>query len=310
MKLLWIAFGLAAAITTSAYGHGPERREDLVVTLDSLPSALRGVKAGLHQTLGLQLLVENKTGKQLEILDDAGKPFIRLGPDGAHADLASPYWRASQLAGGRAPAASAPAMPAPRWAKVSTDAAWGWFDIRLNTQKVKVPRRMVQAGREAQIGRWKVPVRFGGVAMQLSGAFRYAPPPRGYFETRLTSPAEISPGVTVMLLRGAVPGIYLDNRSGQAVTLYGAAGEPFLRIGPEGVHANVASPSWLASGKAETSFTEAVADAGAEPQWQLRSASSRFSWLEPRAASPNWEIGLRHGDETRQIAGVRQWIAK
>jgi hypothetical protein len=265
----WIMAGMLG-VMAAAHAHGPQQRSDVVVTLDRLPVALRGIKAGLHQTVALQLLVENKSAKLLEVLDAAGKPFVRIAPDGS----------------------------------------WGWFDRRLDTGHIQVPHRVVDAGRRAPIGRWKIPVRFGGVRTQLSGAFHYVPPPNGHFETRLTSPAEISPGVTVMLLRGSVPGFYVDNRSDRTITIYGAAGEPFLSIGPQGVQANVASPAWLASGKADVSFVEPIADAGAEPQWQLRSLAPRFSWLEPRAAKREWEVAIRHGDETKRIAGVTEWIPK
>lgn len=269
--MLGIVLALLGAL---AWAHGPDHgRNDVVVTLDPLPPALHGVKAGLYRTLALQLLVQNKSGRPLEVLDERGKPLKRIeaGDD------------------------------------------WGWFDARLKTDAVQVPKRVLQAGKPARVGRWSIPVRLGDVRTQLSGTFRYAPPPTGRFEARLTGPAEVSPGVTVTLLRGAIPGVFLENRSDRPVTVYGAAGEPFLVIGPQGVQVNVKSPSWLASGRAESSFVEPIADARAEPKWEPRAASPKFSWLEPRAGldgARTWEIALRHGDETRHIAGLVEWIPR
>jgi hypothetical protein len=161
---------------------------------------------------------------------------------------------------------------------------------------------------------WTLLVLLGAfaVAAHAHGPHHGAAPfvlPDGYWESRLTSPAEIGPDVAVTLLRGEVPGLYLDNRGEQTVTVYGAAGEPFLRIGPHGVEANVTSPSWLASGRSEAGGADA-ADAAAEPQWQLRSTAPRFSWLEPRARAGQWDIALRHGEQALRISGTTRWIAR
>ena len=90
--------------------------------------------------------------------------------------------------------------------------------------------------------RFEVPLRVDGERVALSGRFRAAPAETGGFSARLTSPSEIAPGVRVTLLPGRAPGLLVHNASDRALLVFGADGEPFLRIAPEGVDANLAQP--------------------------------------------------------------------
>ncbi|MFL6651721.1 MAG: hypothetical protein ACJ8J7_10600 [Sulfurifustaceae bacterium] len=318
----WLAAVLLGA-AAPAFGHA-DQPNDLVVDLDQPPPQLRGVLVRLHRTLGYQLLVENRTGKRLEVLDASGRPFLRIGPDGVAADLAAAEWYRTYTAVG-APRPALPDDAAPRWTSVSRTPAWGWFDRRLRTEGLHVSAGTRARG-SAVIGRWEIPVRIDGALTRLTGTFRHTPAASGYFAARLTSPEEISPGLRVRILRGARPALYLENRSAQPVTVYGANGEPFLVIGSEGVRANVLSPAWLASGQAEATTAEVQADTSAPARWQWRSSAPRFAWLEPRLAYSGkappetggaqarraemlrWEIPIRHGDRPGRISGAIDWI--
>jgi hypothetical protein len=310
----------------SAVGHG-EASQDVTIELDAAPVALAGVKVALHRTLAHQLVVENSSQELLEVLSTDGRPFLRIGPSGVEADLAAAEWYRTYTAVGiPAPVAARDKRAPAQWTQVSRTAAWGWFDLRLRTDPISVPHKVVHAGRRAAIGRWKIPVRFAGALRQLTGTFQYAPPVSGYFEVRLIGTSEISPGVRVQVLPGTTAGLYLENRSAQPVTLLGNRGEAFLRIGPDGVQANVISPTWLLSGQAETTAVETSADAGAPPRWEERSRSPRFSWLDPRMRYPRdapaqtpgrtrargevgrWEIPFLHGEEQRKISGAIDWV--
>lgn len=125
------------------------------------------------------------------------------------------------------------------------------------------------------------------------------------------------------LVSGRVPALYLENVSEESVVVLGAAGEPFLRVGPEGTSANVLSPTWQRSGKAEVTIGALPADAEAEPAWRLQSPSPRYAWVDFRAAhleddAPSeiwrrtlighWNVPVRRGTERGTVKGVIEWL--
>jgi hypothetical protein len=287
-----LAIAVLAVVT---WASAPVRAHDtgsriVEPTLDALDPRLAGVTVQLQHTLADQLVVENRTGRVLEVLDDAGVPFLRLGPAGAEANV-----------GGTEP----------RWERVADVPAWGWYDRRL---------RAASTGAVAE--RWTVPLRLGGEPLALSGRFRIVRRPAGSFASRVTSAAEPLPGVRVSLVAGRVPALYLENAGRRPVVVLGDAGEPFLLLGPEGTSANLRSPTWLASGKAEVTTVAMRADAHAEPKWERVSVVPRYAWIEFRAAVPDdalpettdratvrsWHVPLRRGRERADVTGVVEWI--
>jgi len=323
-------FFSALLLVGPAFGHGGghgEKNEDIVAVLDKLPAALQSVKVELHKTLASQLVIENKTDKLLEILDADGAPFLRIGPDKVQANLAAAAWyRTYTETGIPIPAAAKEKNAAPKWSAVSKTPAWGWFDLRLRSEDIRVPHGVADARRTATVGQWKIPVHFDGKPTALTGVFRYMPRPSGRFEARLTGGGEISPGISVQILPGPVPGFFVTNTSRETLTVFGRANEPLVRIGPEGVYANVKSPTWQQSGQAEVSYEPMLADAKAAPQWVLRSPSPRFSWIDVRAAYPQreppaavvkrgaraevqrWTIPMQHGQTELKVTGATDWI--
>jgi hypothetical protein len=312
---------VGATLTVGAQAH--ETSHDRVaVTMDPAPARLAGVRIRLQRTLGDQLLVENRTGTVLEVLDDSGVAFLRVGPAGAEANLAAPAWYETVSTEGAQIPPAARTGARSRWVRIASDPAWGWFDRRLRAGDVARSDGVGRRARAAARDRWTIPLRFGGVPVALHGRFRAMPPPRGIFIPRLTSSEEPFPGVRVQLMAGRVPGLYLENTSDEPVVVLGADGEPFLRVGPEGTSANVRSPTWQRSGKAEVTTTASPVDAKAEPVWQRQSATPRYSWIEFRAAPPTrepavgrargtigrWEVPLRHGDDGAVIGGEIEWI--
>ncbi|HTD58916.1 MAG TPA: hypothetical protein VK672_08480, partial [Solirubrobacteraceae bacterium] len=154
--------------------------------------------------------------------------------------------------------------------------------------------------------------------------FHLAPVATGVFTPRLTSPEEPFPGVRVQLIAGRVPALFLENTGDEPVVVLGAAGEPFLRIGPEGTSANVRSPTWQRTGKAEVTTTAPPVDAKAAPAWQTQSSTPSYAWIEFRAAPPaseppratartratvrRWAVPLRRGAARVVVGGSIEWI--
>jgi hypothetical protein len=177
-----------------------------------------------------------------------------------------------------------------------------------------VPHAVRDAGRAAEVGRWRVPLRVDGVPVALEGGFRWQPPPAGAHRARLTSPRELAPGVRVRLLPGDTPGLLVENTSRRLLTVLDGDGEPFLRIGRKGVEANVRSRAWPASGRrASATVDHGPTDLGA-PYWQRVARSSSYGWIDPRLvphdrgdARASWRIPVLLGTRELALTGVAQW---
>jgi hypothetical protein len=165
-----IACALAAALLARpAAAHHAGATSDVVPVLDPAPRALAGVTVQLTYTLGWQLVVENRTGQTLEVLDESGRPFVRIG-------------------------------------RRETVTAWGWFDPRLRPDRVDVARGVLRAGAKTTVGRWTIPIRLKGKPLALTGRFETVPPPDGAFRARLTS-GDPFDDVSVTLMPGRVPAL-------------------------------------------------------------------------------------------------------
>lgn len=61
-------------------------------------------------------------------------------------------------------------------------------------------------------------------------------------------------GLTARVAPGVAQRLELVNSTREPVEVLGEGGQPFLRIGPGGVEANVAAPAWYASGNPDAVF--------------------------------------------------------
>jgi hypothetical protein len=184
--------------------------------------------------------------------------------------------------------------------------------MRLDPSQAPLPASLIEAGRPADLGTWSLPLRVDGVPIPLRGRFRYEPPADGAFHTVLTSPRWIADRVSVRLLPGRVPGLLVANSGPVPLLILGTESEPFLRIGPQGVEANVISPTWRASGRGGGGANST--DAAATPRWQRVSTAARYSWLETRAAQSeqrerhrSWSVPVRIAGESLLITGETTW---
>jgi len=314
-----LALVAPALLADRAHCH-EDSRAQAVVSLDRIPARLARVKIQLQHTLGDQLLVENRTGTPLEVLDEAGVAFLRIGPAGAEANVTAPAWYETVAVDRVAIPPTAYAGATPVWTRVGIEPSWGWFDRRL---RIDDDHATDGAGRAAHTTRWTIPLRFGGVPIALQGRFHAASPRAGVFTSRLTSSNEPFPGVRVRLVGGRVPALYLENGGDQPVVVLGEAGEPFLRIAPDGTSANMRSPTWQRSGKAEVTTTPPVVDAKAAPAWRTQSSTRNYAWIEFRAAPPEdeppaaarvpmivrrWHVPLRRGTARAVVDGEVEWV--
>jgi hypothetical protein len=279
--------------------------------LGKLPAELQGVTVEVAETLAPQMLVANHAAEPLEILDQNGRAFIRIGPGGVEADLAAAAWYET-LATARPPvpeAARDPAAP-PRWAKVKAAPEFGWFDPRLNVAQVKLSAETVSADAPSTVGAWSVPVRIGGKPAAIDGVFAFRPPAHGAYVARLEKPADFPADVSVIVSQGATPGLFLTNAGPDAVTVLGMEGEPAIRVGPDGAEVNTGSPTWRRFGREQRASAETEGE-----HWMRVSAQPAYTWLEPRAttdangahAEKDWTVPLLIGGRRFELRGASVW---
>lgn len=99
--------------------------------------------------------------------------------------------------------------------------------------------------------------------------------------SRITS-APLPPGVEMIVHTGGLL-IEVENRSGTVLIVEGYEGEPYLRIGPDGVERNRRSPATYinASRFGDVAMPQDV-DAAATPEWIHLTEEPRFLWHDHR----------------------------
>ncbi|GIJ29243.1 hypothetical protein Vqi01_44050 [Micromonospora qiuiae] len=120
----------------------------------------------------------------------------------------------------------------------------------------------------------------------------------------------------------------LTNTGGEPVEVIGYSGEPYLRVGPDGVFENIRSPAtYLNRTIAGDTVLPAEVDPAAAPAWQrvddgptVRWHDQRALWREPgppaqvRAAPDrehrvrDWVVPLRATDGPLEIRGTLDWV--
>jgi hypothetical protein len=285
----WFAvLALLAAVWSPAppsLAHGPDGSDAAVeVRVDPLGSELAGVRVQVRETVAYQLVVENTTDRVLEVLDERGAPFVRIGPQGVEANLTAPAWYRSVAPEGRVPKGLQKAVrsdepPAPRWVLARREPSWGWFDARL------APGAHAGKTDSAAAQRWEIPVRIGGERSALRGRFVAAAPRTGARSTRLISDPQLAPGVRISLLPGEAGSFFLESASEQPVTVLGRDGEPFVRLGPSGTEANLHSATFAEVARLRGGtglLLEPRADV--PPKWRRVSPAPSYAWVDLRTA--------------------------
>jgi len=148
------------------------------------------------------------------------------------------------------------------------------------------------------------------------------------FVTEITSVSPPLEGLEVRVL-GFGDRLELRNRSGTEVVVLGYEGEPYLRIGPDGVYENRRSPAtYLNADRRARVDVPDEADPTADPRWERVSGGTtarwhdhRVHWMgagDPAAVArdpgighliyPRWTVPLRAGDSEVEVAGTLRWL--
>ena len=146
------------------------------------------------------------------------------------------------------------------------------------------------------------------------------------YDGRVTAVSPAVPGLAVRVLQFGDE-LELVNDTGREVSVPGYSGEPYLRIGPDGVWRNSRSPAtWLNLDRMGRTPLPADADPDAAPEWEQVSTEPAYVWHDHRthwmssalppqvAADPtaahtviDWTVPLEWGGETVTVAGELTW---
>jgi hypothetical protein len=124
--------------------------------------------------------------------------------------------------------------------------------------------------------------------------------------TTLTSPVRPGAGVTVAVVES---GARLELTSTEApVVVFGYDGEPYLRVGPDGVLTNTRSPAAVRNATLDDpGGVPAGTDPRAEPVWEQTSDEPTARWYDSRArwTAPQPPAPVQQEPDRRQV--VREW---
>jgi hypothetical protein len=301
--VLPLATAIFCLVAAPVHAH-EEHRSNLDVVLDRVVPQPARLEVRIVDTLAPQMLVTNRTGQTLEILDGHGTPVIRIGPELTWVNASAPAYYSEHPMRDRP--SDAAASKNPRWVVANHEPSWGWFDPRIQTGAADKPAS------------WHIDMRLGAEPVVVSGQFRLRAVSHGYWMPAVLAANEIAPRVEVAIIPGVVPAVTIENGGHEPVTVIGGRGEPFLRIGADGVFANANSPTWMQSGRApQTTSAVALSKDRSAVRWTKISPGSRYTWLEWRARCPDdrsartpmkWEIPLVIGGKPVPVAGETRWI--
>jgi hypothetical protein len=313
---------LVAWAPADAGAHG-EASPLVRSVVDRIEPRPKGVTIQPVRGPAAQVLLRNRTGEALEVLDRSGRAFLRVGPRGVEGNLASPDWYASGNPDGRGVPGGVGGPP--RWRLVSRRSEWTYYEHRLHPGTVRLPREARGARRPVRLSGFVVPLRHGRRPLRVVGHLEFRPV-RGSVLPVLRSGAQPLPGVTAAILPGPFPVVLLQNTGRRPVTVLGRAGEPFARVGPRGVEVNQRSPSHVDELRLRGELPRVAADPDAAPVWRKVKAVPSFTWTEHRARYAleqppdevvraerrvrllSWSVPLRAGGREAELRGTTDWV--
>lgn len=302
-----VAVAIAFVSVPVARAHEEHALHALTV-IDAVAPNVEGIEVRMVHLDSPALVIRNDTDRVLTVLGEKGEPFLQIGPQGVRANAESPTTYVSSAPRRETVPPDVTASARPEWVVFSESSSWTWFDPRLRFD----PKRQS----------WEVPLMLEGQPIVVSGGFESLEG-HGHFVTQM-EPPDVE-GLDLRLTQGAIPAIYVRNDTGEVLSVPGDAGEPFLEIGPDGVTANLRSPTYYTSGSTAILKVPPKADASAKPQWKKVSPHPVWAWLERRAAVPaelyqrdelgdeqrsvlEWTTDYTLGGEPLPVAGTVDWI--
>jgi hypothetical protein len=147
------------------------------------------------------------------------------------------------------------------------------------------------------------------------------------FSSRILQAPDL-PGVTWEVF-GGDQYLSVTNTTDTEVVVTGYEGEPYARIGPDGVFVNLASEATYVNADRYADIEGIPPDVGAEqePRWDLVTGDTTYAWHDHRihwmspalppqvtdptkrtVVNPEWEVPFIYGDRTETVTGELTWV--
>ncbi|MGN6189009.1 MAG: hypothetical protein ACTHOE_08925 [Conexibacter sp.] len=183
-----------AAVPAAAHEGDPNYRS----VVDKIAPATGGLSGTvLDHDDALQLV--NKSGKDVVVLDEDGKPYARLLADGTVQVNA----RSSLARGENAPSgASAGTASGSAWVTVDRTGRYAWHDPRINYRVRAVPPQVTDTSKQTKVKDWRVPLLVAGRTGGVAGTLTWVGEPGA--GSSFPTAAVVSLVVLVLLALGAV----------------------------------------------------------------------------------------------------------
>jgi hypothetical protein len=148
------------------------------------------------------------------------------------------------------------------------------------------------------------------------------------YQTRILAVEPAVSGLSVEVVEAGAR-LRVRNTTGREVIVLGYAGEPYLRLGPDGVFENRRSPAtFLNRVRIAPAAPPADADPTAPPAWRRIGDGDTVAWYDHRAhwmaasdppavkaapdqrhvVIPRWQVPLRASGQQLQVTGDVRWI--
>ena len=207
----------------------------------------------------------------------AGEPYLRLVPDGAFENAASPSVVANrERFGGVVDAASTSGTP-PQWRRISDEPVAVWHDHRAHWMSEAAPPPGVarDPGREQIVQRWEIPMTVSGAPAAVSGRLVYLPPPSPW------------PWVALAVVIGVAGGVLAALGSTRTASRSARVGAGVALV------AGVTLAAGEAAAAPGTGLTDGI-DGGLPPAlqaglWGLGGAAALLVWALARRRGPGHE---------------------
>jgi len=304
---------VVSALPAAAHQADPR----IATVLDEIsPSLPAEVIVQAQAGVATQLVASNPTATSLDILDTAGRPFLRLSSSGVFADLETEEFFTTSNPNGAVPPGRGGGGPA-RWVQISVGSSWGWYDHRLHPELTRAPADLT---RPARLAEFEVPLRYGEERFVVRGQVRFQPLLGAFSVSADPAPQ----GLVVQALPGKIPGVFLSNPQRLSLTVLGRDGEPFLRFSDAGVEVNERSRTHVEDRQARGST---VGPPSPEPSFRLVDpGGSSYTWLDARLGYPDdlppepvlraatttvlqqWGVPVQLAGEPAQLTGAVSWV--
>jgi hypothetical protein len=196
---------LLGASTASAHLGNPNYRSEV----ERVTPALEGVDVSVLD-YDDRLLLQNTTGRDVVVMDYAGKPYARLLADRTvevNTNSSAYYLNDDRYGQVTVPDGLG---STPRWKEQSRSGRFEWHDHRMHWMGKGDPPALTDKNRRTHIFDWKVPITVGGTPGTIAGSLTWVPLDQG------SAPMGLIWGSTALLVLLSIAVVVIRRRRAAA----------------------------------------------------------------------------------------------